>query len=93
MFYYYNKSKDTIFGKNIIKTIKWDRDVLSPNLILNILFQIVKSALDISNFIFKSQGDDKYKFRKNINKDHSILVDEYIIKTSVSIANTILHKI
>ena len=49
MFYYYNKSKDTIFWKNIIKTIKWDRDVLSPNLILNILFQIVKSALDISN--------------------------------------------
>ena len=49
IFYYYNKSKDTIFGKNIIKTIKWDRDVLSPNLILNILFQIVKSALDISN--------------------------------------------
>ena len=43
--------------------------------------------------MFKSQGDDKYKFRKNINKDHSILVDEYIIKTSVSIANTILHKI
>ena len=42
---------------------------------------------------FKSQGDGKYLFRKNIHKDWSIHIDKYIIKTSVSIANTIIPKI